>query len=76
MNYFHDMLVAGYSRTIKMDHLDVRVKIEMMAERDQVLFDFLCWSDKPEKDVAPLMYFCRKLLTHLDQFGFWKNENW
>ena len=76
LNYFHDMLVASYSRTIMIDHLDVRIKIEVMAERDQVLFDFLCWSDKPEKDFAPLMYFCRKWLTHLDQFGFWKNENW
>ena len=54
----------------------MRIKIEVMAERDQVLFDFLCWSDKPEKDFAPLMYFYLKWLTHLDQFGFWKNENW
>ena len=58
------------------DHLYVRIKIEVMAERDQVLFDFLCWSDKPEKDFAPNMSFYRKWLTHLDQFGFWKKENW
>ena len=52
LNYFHDMLVASYSRTIMIDHLDVRIKIEVMAERDQVLFDFLCWSDKPEKKLC------------------------